>query len=267
MASVIEKRLSLHQRLTEQQRENDALQSRITQLQALAGLGNASYMIAHEINNLLTPVRSYAALALKNPDDKSLAQKALQKTARNCERASKIMESMLALANGEMQKKKNTRLIILVEDVFACLARNFSKDNITVKIDIDKDLSVCVVPVQIQQVFMNLILNARDAMLPHGGTLSIRAEEKNDAVEIEVADTGCGIEPADLANIFDSFFTTKTKEKSSSQHSGSGLGLAFCKKVIDAHKGLITVESEPGQGATFKITLPKGEMLNTKGTP
>ena len=257
MASVIEKRLSLHRRLANQQQEKDELQSRIAQLQVLANIGTASYMIAHEMNNLLTPVSTYAALALKNPDDKALVEKVLQKTVRNCERASKIMESMLALANGEKQQKKSVQLAALIEDIFGCLCRDFGKDGITVEIQIPQGLSVRAVPVQIQQVLMNLILNARDAMLPGGGILSIKAEEKADAVCIEVSDTGCGIEPADLKNIFESFFTTKTGENSPSRYSGAGLGLAFCKRVIDVHNGLISVESEPARGSTFKISLPK----------
>jgi len=94
-------------------------------------------------------------------------------------------------------------------------------------------------------------------MLPHGGILTIKATDNNDVTQIEVTDTGCGIEPADLENIFESFFTTKTNKKSPSEYSGSGLGLAFCKKIIEAHDGCISVESKPAQGSTFKITLPK----------
>ena len=160
-------------------------------------------MIAHEINNLLTPLRNYAAIALENPDDKSFVEKALQKTVRNCERASNIMESMLALANGHTQEKKNARLLALVEEIFTCLCRDFTKDGITVEIRIPEELTVWCVPVQIQQVIMNLVLNARDAMLPRGGILCIKASENNDDVKIEISDTGEGIEPTVLNNIFD----------------------------------------------------------------
>lgn len=257
MTSIIEKRRSLHKHLASEQEQNNALKSQISQLQALVNIGTATCMIAHEINNLLAPLASYATLALSNPDDKALVEKALQKTARNCERASKIMESMLALANGEAQEKKNSRLIILVEEIFNCLCRDFAKDGITVEMRIPEDLTVRAVPVQIQQVLMNLILNARDAMLASGGILTIKARDSTDEVQIEVSDTGCGVEPADLKNIFESFFTTKSDEKSPSQHLGSGLGLAFCKKIVDAHGGSISVESEPARGSTFKITLPK----------
>ena len=257
MTSIIEKRLSLHKELDKQREHNDALKSHINQLQGLANMGSASHMIAHEINNLLTPLSNFADLALKNADDKSLTEKALEKTAKNCKRASKIMESMLAMARGQTQKKENTQLITLVEEIFTCLCRDFTKDGITVEIQIPKDLMVWAVPVQIQQVLMNLILNARDAMLPRGGILTIKATDNNDVINIEVTDTGYGIEPADLENIFESFFTTKANNKSASRYSGSGLGLSFCKKIIEAHDGCIAVESKPTQGSTFKITLPK----------
>ena len=262
MASITEKRLSLHRYLQEQQQENNALKSQLVQLQHLANIGTVSYMIAHEINNLLTPLRNYAAVALENPEDMGFVEKALQKTVRNCERASNIMESMLAVAKGKTQEKKNATLLTLVEEIFTCLCRDFAKDGITVKTSIPEDLTVWAVPVQIQQVLMNLILNARDAMLPRGGILTVKANQKSDAVEIEVSDTGEGIEPTVLNNIFDSFFTTKTNKNSSSEYSGAGLGLAFCKKIITEHKGLISVESRPAKGTKFKIKLPKPQSGN-----
>jgi len=259
LTSIIEKRLSLHRSMMDLQQENDALKSQIAQLQTLANIGTISYMIAHEINNLLTPVESYAGLALGNPEDKALAEKALQKAVQNCRRASEIMRSMLALASGKMDEKKNARLVSLVEEVFTCLCRDFEKDGITVNIRIPGDLTVRAVPVQIQQVLMNLILNARDAMLPRGGVMTIKARESEDAIEIEVADTGEGIEPENLRNIFEPFFTTRAGKNLPSERSGAGLGLAFCKKIIDAHNGRISVESTVGEGSVFKITLPKSQ--------
>ncbi len=257
MTRIIEKRLSLHKRLTNQQQQNDALQSQFTQLQALANIGTTTCMVAHEINNLLTPLANFAALSLKNPDDKLLSEKALQKVVRNCGHASRIMESMLAVANGQTQEKQSTPLAALVENVFTCLCRDFAKDGITVNVQIPKDLTVLAIPVQLQQVLMNLILNARDAMLPRGGVLTIKACDTADAVQIELSDTGCGIEPANLEKIFQPFFTTKANRESPSQHSGSGLGLFFVKRVIDDHGGCVSVESKPAGGTTFKITLPK----------
>ena len=111
------------------------------------------------------------------------------------------------------------------------------------------------VHVQLQQALMNLILNDREAMLPRGGVLTIRAEQRTDDIMIRVRDTGCGIAQADIKKVFDSFFSTK--DKNNSPRSGTGLGLALCKKVIDAHNGSITIDSQPGKGTTFTITLPK----------
>jgi signal transduction histidine kinase len=263
LASITEKRLSIHRRLEDQQHENEALKSQLAGLQHLANMGTVSYMIAHEMNNLLTPLKSYATFALDNPDDKDLAERALQKAVRNCERASKIMESMLALANGQTQEKKNARLLALTEEIFTCLCRDFAKDGITVEMQIPEDLTVRGVPVQIQQVLMNLILNARDAMLPRGGVLAIRAVENTDAVEIEISDTGNGIRSGDLKNIFETFFTTKMDKGSAAEYSGAGLGLAFCKMIIDGHEGCISVESKPGNGSNFRITLPKPQSGNS----
>jgi two-component system NtrC family sensor kinase len=256
LASITEKRLSLHKRVEVQKHQNEALKSQLAGLQHLANIGTVSHMIAHEMNNLLTPLKSYASFALENPGDKKLTEKALQKAVKNCGRASKIMESMLSLVSGETQEKQNARLLDLVEEIFTCLCRDFAKDGITVEIQIPEDLTVWVVPVQIQQVLMNLILNARDAMLPRGGVLTIRAEKTDEAVRIEVADTGQGITEADLTNIFQTFFTTKTGKDSPAEYSGAGIGLAFCKMIIDGHQGCISVESKPGHGSTFKIALP-----------
>ena len=256
MASITEKRLSLHRRLAVQDSRNETLKSQLAGLQHLANVGTVSHMIAHEINNLLTPLKSYATLALSHMDDAALTKKALEKAASNCERASKVMQSLLALAHGKSQEKKASSLRDLVEEIFAGLCRDFSKDKISVEVRIPEDLTVWGVPVQIQQVLMNLILNARDAMLPRGGILTIQAAQKADEVEIIVSDTGEGIDPAVLSSVFDAFFTTKT-HKDPARQSGTGLGLAFCKMVVDGHDGRISVESTPGQGTRFKITLPQ----------
>jgi two-component system NtrC family sensor kinase len=257
LTSIIEKRQSLHKELAARQQENTSLKSQIRRLRALAGLGTATCMIAHEINNLLTPLSGYATFALNNPDDKALTEKALKKAAQNCTQAAKVMESILAVANGQTEKKESARLSVLLEEVFRCLCRDFAKDGITVEIRIPEELTIYAVPAQIQQVLMNLILNARDAMLAGGGVLTIEAQQSAEAVQIKVTDTGCGIEPGNLKKIFEPFFTTKADGNSPLVRTGCGLGLALCKKIIDEHRGSITAESKPAEGSTFTITLPK----------
>jgi two-component system NtrC family sensor kinase len=257
LTSIIERRLSLHQRLVRQEQENSALKSQNMQLQALATLGSATCMIAHEINNLLTPLANYAALAVQNPGDKELSGKALEKTVQNCQRASQIMQSMLAMANGQKQAREEVAVKTLVEGVFTCLCRDFQKDGILVETPIPESLRVSCSAVQIQQVLMNLILNAREAMLPGGGTLKVTAALDGQDVEIAVRDTGRGITPENLKNIFRPFFTTKMGENRPADGSGSGVGLAFCRRIVDAHGGTITAESTVGQGTVFTIRLPK----------
>jgi signal transduction histidine kinase len=215
-------------------------------------------MIAHEINNLLTPLANYAALATQNPEDKKLAEKVLDKTVRNCQRAAKIMQSMLAMANGQKQQRETVSAKALVEEVFTCLCRDFNKDRIRVEIQVDEGLQMTCIPVQIEQVLMNLILNARDAMLPGGGTLRVSAATDEEHLNLIVSDTGTGITPENLKNIFRPFFTTKTgTNRPAGSTSGSGVGLAFCRRIVDAHGGEITVQSQIGQGSTFTVRLPR----------
>jgi two-component system NtrC family sensor kinase len=257
LTSIIEKRLSLHQVLAQKEQENAELKSQNLQLQTLANLGSATAMIAHEINNLLTPLSSYAALAAQNPGDKALVEKVLSRTTRNCQRAAKVMESLLKMANGQRQQPEEVNVKALVEEVFTGLCRDFTKDGITVEVRVPEDLRLCCVPVQIQQVLMNLVLNARDAMLGRGGFLRVEASEADDCVEIAVHDSGDGITPENLKNIFRPFFTTKSGPDRPAAATGSGVGLAFCRRIVEAHDGTIDVESESGKGSTFTVQLPK----------
>ena len=256
MPSIIDKRSSLHRRLLSLTKENKILKSQVSELQALANIGTATCMMAHEMNNIMTPMSSYAELALGNLEDKGLTEKALKKAANGCEWTSKILSSMIAIANGEKRNRKSCRLTLLIDDIFTCLCRDFSKDKIKVKIEVDEELTIDVVPVQMQQVLMNLILNARDAMIKNGGMLKIYAADCGDSVNIEISDTGCGVNPDDIKKIFHPFFSTKTG-KSDGQRGGAGLGLAFCKEMVESHEGFISVDSKVGKGTTFKIILPK----------
>ena len=256
MTSLINRRLSLHADLRKGQKENSALKSQLCRLQPLANIGSASSMIAHEINNILTPLGSYASLALKHLDDGALVKKALEKSVLNCQRASRVMESMLSLANGRQQARQQVRVKDLVDEVFTCLCRDFAKDGINVTRDIPADISLWAVSVQVQQVLMNLILNAREAMLPQGGSLTLRARQKNHGIVIEITDTGHGIKATDLESIFEAFYSTKDSSEIREECFGTGLGLAFCRLVVEAHDGHISVRSKLGQGTTFSLTLP-----------
>jgi len=235
-------------------------------MQPLANLGLVSAMIAHEINNILTPLGNYAQLSLNNPDDTELSKKVISKTAKNSERATKILQSMLAMANGEKHDLGKHDLRSMVDEIFSCLARDFSKDGISVSIDIPEGTTAFVDRICFQQVLMNLILNAREAFFTvtepgqrsSGGSMSITASEDADELTIKVSDTASGMSRDIAERIFDPFFTTKNYD-GPLKKSGAGLGLAFCKRIVESHEGTINVRSEAGVGSTFTITLPSKE--------
>lgn len=257
MTSAIEKRRSLHLELQEQKARNEQLKKELNGMASLANMGAATAIIAHEINNLLTPLGSYTALALKYPDDHNLVQKALRQAYENSKQACEVISAILTVANGQPQEKKQVNLRKLVDEVFRCICRDFSKDNINIVIDIPEDLTVNAMTAKLQQAIMNLILNARDAMLKKGGILAIKALKFEKNVIIDVKDSGCGIEKKHLSRIFEPFYSTKERSRDNMGNSGSGLGLYLCKKVVDEHGGTISIESEPQLGSAFTITLPE----------
>lgn len=250
MPGLIENRKSLHQQVTEIRQQTEALEEQLCHLQPLANLGMAWAMTAHELNNLLTPIVTYSQLALQYPQDTELTEKALKKAERLSSQAGQILEKVMTLANCQAAQKTKSNLSSLIDDVFSALARDFSKDRIKVTIDVDKELTVWAEPGTLSQVIMNLVLNARHALSDCGGSMRITASQDDSFTRIEIEDTGCGIEPERLRTIFTPFYTN-------GKQNGKGLGLTYCQKVIEAHGGCISAESEAGSGTRFKIVLPK----------
>ncbi len=252
--NTIEKRQSLHRKIELVKRKNRELSEQIRQLEQLSLVGKAWAMVAHEINNLLTPLTNYAQLALQESDDSELVQKALKKAVRLGSQAAEILQQVPILAGQKEAQKTRYEIRQLVEDVFSTMARDFRKDRIRVIRDIPEGLSVPMDPVGMRQALINLILNAREAMLAGGGRLTIRANPHLEGVQIHISDTGCGIPSDQTKNIFDPFFTTK--DGKGGRRKGHGVGLAFCKQVMESHGGTIQVQSAPGQGTVFTLWLP-----------
>ncbi len=257
MTSLIQQRQNIHQQLRDNEEKIDQLQVQMVTIQRLASMGTMSCIAAHEFNNLLVPIINYSELALKHPEDTKLVCKTLEKVIEHGNRAAVIIERMLGIASNNDKDLGKVNLAELIEDCFLAIARDMSKDNITVNNQVDKNLTVTAVKGQLHQVILNLLINARQAMLERGGTLTIEAGFKSENwLEIKITDTGCGIPPENLMKIFDPFFTTK-KNGSDSDKQGTGLGLLVCANIIESHGGTITATSEPGQGSTFTITLPQ----------
>lgn len=242
------------------QEQLDALREGLARSHRLATLGTIATIIAHEFNNILTPMISYCQLALQAPQDHELAQKALAKALRGAEQAGKIGSSLLGFA-GHNDEAHDCELNRVIDEVFHCLARDPKKDGIELTIEVPAECWVHISPIAMQQVLLNLVLNARQAMHRRGGSLRISAADDGQTVMIKVADTGPGIPPHILPTIFQPFVTSRPPVGGSgaAQSKGTGLGLAICRDLVERAEGRIDVQTRQGAGTTFTIELPRGQ--------
>jgi signal transduction histidine kinase len=251
---------SLNRELTHAQQQLDSVREQLTESNRLASIGTIAAVIAHEFNNILTPMVSYSQYAMQSADkrepDMELIRKALSKAFQASSKAGRICNSMLSLARGD-STFGTVAVQTLVDEVLQVLARDPQKDGIALRVQVQPDLAVEGDQVQLEQVLLNLLINARHAMLGKGGALTIKASrlETTDDLRIQVIDTGPGIPTKLLPKIFQPFFTTKATVRKG-ETKGTGLGLSICKDIIEHHKGRIEVQSEVGRGTTFSIYLP-----------
>ena len=249
------------------QRQLDGLREQLMESQRLATIGTIAAVIAHEFNNLLTPIVSYSQFALTSAEgakpDMELIKKALAKAFGASTKAGKICTSMLSLARGQTQLA-TVSVQQIVDEVLLVLARDPKKDGLSLRVQVQPGLMVSGDPVQLEQVLLNLLINARQAMLDsnhsRGGSITIKAfgGDEQGAVRIQVIDTGAGIPEKLLGRIFEPFFTTKGTAKKG-ESKGTGLGLAICKEIVEHHKGHIEVQSTVGRGTTFSVVLPRAD--------
>ncbi len=234
--------------------EVEQLKRQITVLQRISSLGVLSSSIVHELNNALTPILNYAKLGLRSSDPE-FQRKAFERILDGAQRATAIAGGVLGLVRPRADRQEPADLARLVEDVLLITAKDLQKHRVQVDYRIRQRAIAAVQPSQIQQVLLNLVINARQAM-PNGGTLTITIgrDPTGRWAEIQIADTGTGIAPADLKRIFEPFFSTKAADATGL--GGTGLGLPVCRDIVEAHKGRLRVESRPGQGATFTLRLP-----------
>jgi signal transduction histidine kinase len=257
-------------------RDLDQAEQRLAELQdalqrshRLVTLGTVASIIAHEFNNLLTPVVSYAQIALQSgvENDPDLARKALQRSEQGASRAAEIAHSILGFARGG-ESDGPCQFTATLDEALRCLARQPQKDNIELTVDVPDDLWIAMAPVALQQVLMNLVLNARRAMGRAGGRLTIAAERQHDRAVIDIADTGPGIDPAQRESIFQPFVSSDAagdgdaSDPGRSEHtgetadSGTGLGLAICRTLVEEAGGtIVAAEPRPGEGARFRLDL------------
>jgi len=235
--------------------ENDQLRQQLLQAQRLSSVGALASSVAHEFNNILTTIINYAKLALKPDADATARTQALEKILKGSQRAATIINSMLGFARNTSTQRERVDLVAVVEEALVLCEKDLSKHCIRVEKKYHGRPHADVVPAQVEQVLLNLIINARQAM-PRGGQLRLEVREnpRTKMVELKVADSGVGIPPDRLRLIFEPFYTTK--EPDSNGHGGTGLGLSVCRQIIEQHQGRIRVESLVGKGSTFTVKLP-----------
>lgn len=243
--------------------EKRRTEEQLFRAQRLESIGTLAGGIAHDLNNILSPIlMSVGMLKLRNPDAETA--KWLDMIEKNTQRGSSLVQQVLTFARGLKGERVAVQVRHIVKDLIKVLSETLPK-NIEVKSDVPADLPIISAdPTQIHQVLMNLSINARDAM-PEGGMLSIEASRVNiddnyarmspDAVPgehivIAVSDTGFGMAPDIKKQIFDPFFTTKDIGR------GTGLGLSTVLTIVKSHGGFINVYSEPGKGSRFSIYFP-----------
>ncbi|MFO0881208.1 MAG: ATP-binding protein [Gemmataceae bacterium] len=235
--------------------EAEQLRQQLLQAQKLSSVGALASSVAHEFNNILTTIMNYAKLALRQPGDEASRTQALEKILKGSQRAATIINSMLGFARNGTNLRESTDLVSLVEEVLILAEKDLSKHRVQVEKKFQGRPRASVVPSQIEQVLLNLIINARQAM-PRGGHLKLEVRENQAAgmVELRISDTGQGIPPERLRLIFEPFYTTKAPDEAG--HGGTGLGLSVCRQIIEQHHGRIRVESLVGKGSTFTVKLP-----------
>ena len=238
--------------------------------QRMESIGTLAGGIAHDLNNILSPILMSVDMLLMNETDDE-TERWLNVIRENAERGAELVKQVLSFARGMKGKRTNIQLKHLIKDHVKVLGETLPK-SISIKYNIEPDLwTISADPTQIQQVLMNMSINARDAM-PDGGSLMIAAKNTyldeftakinfdaavGNYVLLTISDTGIGVSDEHKNRIFDPFFTTKEIGK------GTGLGLALAQTIVKSHGGFINLYSEPGTGTKFAVYLPVSESENS----
>jgi PAS domain S-box-containing protein len=249
------------------------MENQLQQAQKMDAVGRLAGGVAHDFNNLLMVISSYAELMLDSLTPQHPLRHNVDEIQKASRRAADLTRQLLAFGRKQMQTLQVLNLNLLIEDFNKMLPRLIGEDIELIFVPGDKLGRVKADPVQVEQILMNLVANARDAM-PEGGklvieTASVRLDEAyvqehaivppGDYVLLTVGDSGLGIEPEHMPHIFEPFYTTKEEGK------GTGLGLATVYGIVKQNSGFIWVYSEPGMGTTFKIYFPR--VRQTKLAP
>ena len=230
------------------------LEGQLSQADKLSSIGLLAAGVAHEVNTPLAVISSYTQMLAKQLQGDPQKSGLLEKITRQTFRASEIVNNLLNFSRTTGTELSDVDVNKIILDTLALLEHQFKIAKVQVRSDLMPGISAIQGNAgRLQQVFLNLFINAKDAM-PGGGTLSV-ATSNGESVSIRVSDTGTGIAPEHIQRIYDPFFTTKTSPKEG-QNRGSGLGLSVTYGIIQEHAGKIRVESTAGNGTTFALDFP-----------
>ena len=241
---------TLEKKVGERAEEMKKINAQLFRSEKLASLGKLAAGVAHEINNPLTGILTNSSLLLEDMDNDDPRREDVDVMVKETIRCREIVKRLLDFARQTRPQKRLANINALIENIVLLVRNQTTFRNILIERDLDSNIpEVLVDPDQIQQVFVNIILNAAEAMTK-GGSLSIRSRCSGDgeSIVVQFADTGSGITEEVRERIFDPFYTTK-------EH-GTGLGLSISYGIIEQHGGTISVESTLGKGSTFIIHLP-----------
>jgi hypothetical protein len=226
------------------------LEEQLQHAEKMASVGLLAAGVAHEVNTPLAGISSYTQLLRGQIEEKDPRQQVLEKIEKQSFRAAKIINSLLNFSRSSGTEFERVDVNKIIADVLSLVEHQLEGSRIRVRRELAGSLpAIRGNENRLQQVFFNLVLNARDAM-PSGGWLTLRSYAEGDTVVAEVADTGHGIRREDIRRIYDPFFTTKGIGR------GTGLGLSVSYGIVQEHGGAIFVDSTPGQGTTFQVALP-----------
>jgi two-component system, NtrC family, sensor histidine kinase HydH len=237
------------EQLAEANRNLREAEAAMRRSERLAALGQLSAGLAHELRNPLGTIRASAEMLLKNvPEGNETARELTGFISSEVDRTNSLVTRFLEFARPFEPKLEEAELTEVIDRAIAQLERNTPRYDVTIYRNLSPDLRPFAFDAELmERVFYNLLLNAAQATAP-GGEVTVKTRQAGESVEISVIDRGSGIDPAQLENIFNPFFTTKKE--------GVGLGLAIVSKIVDLHGGRMSVESEPGKGSVFRVFLP-----------
>jgi len=227
-------------------RQEERHQQEMQRREELARLGEMGAVLAHEIRNPLAGIKGFAQL-VETASTPEQARSYAGRIVSQSLRMEGLVNDLLLFARADQGEKRITDLAVVAEECVALLRNEATEQRVTIELATEGKIEAPVVPDRIVQMLLNLMKNAMQAM-PDGGAMKIDLRRDKKAVRMIVSDNGAGIPPEHLAHIFEPFWTSKT--------TGTGLGLALCKKIVEEHGGTLRVESSVGSGTACTAILP-----------